>query len=126
MKTIRLVALLVFAVIAWRAVIVAQVVPNPLSSKPLPTLKQCQADREAWTAIAPSSDDKATFTYDDFTEMVLGMSQCDSVVDPDNRSKYAAVMDAIFRSVSGRYFDFLRRHPELWQQFEKEDRAGER
>jgi hypothetical protein len=104
----------------------AQVTPNPITSKPMPTLAQCRADLDAWSSIDPSNDSKSTLTHDDLLEMVLEMSRCGFAVDAKNNDKYVQAEKTIQTCIFGRYFDFLRRHPTLWEQFVKEDAAGQR
>jgi hypothetical protein len=104
----------------------AQVVPNPLSSKPMPTLAQCRADLDAWKSIDPLKDSKSTLTHDDLLEMVLEMSRCGFAVDTKNNDKYVDVQKTIQICISSKYYDFISRHRALWEQFEKEDAGGER
>jgi hypothetical protein len=104
----------------------AQVTPNPLSSKPMPTLAQCRADLDAWSSIDPVNDSKSSLTHDDLLDMVLEMSRCGFAVDAKNNDKYLKVEGSIQTCIAGRYFDFIRRHPTLWDQFVKEDASGER
>jgi Zn-dependent oligopeptidase len=121
----RKIGLVLFLLIA--APLFAQVTPNPITSKPVPTLAQCRADLDAWsTSIDPQTDNKSTFTYDDLTEMVLEMSRCGFSVDAKNNDNYVKVEDRIQACIAGRYFDFIRRHPALWDQFTMEDAGGAR
>jgi hypothetical protein len=105
----------------------AQVTPNSVTSKAMPTLAQCRADSDAWaTGINPETDSKSLLTADDLMQMVVETSRCGFSVDMQNRNRYLKVEEQIQACISARYFDFLRRHPALWEQFVREDAAGER
>ncbi len=104
----------------------AQVTPG-VTSKPMPTVAQCRADVAAYQITGdPMTDEKSTLTHDDLLDMVLEMSRCSFVVDVQNRDKYDKVEERIQTCIFGRYYDFIRRHPALWEQFVKEDAAGQR
>lgn len=126
-KRVRTKALaLAFAVLISGVAVSAQVVPNSITSKPLPTLQQCRADLDAWSKIDPVDDSKSMLTHDDLQEMAIEMSRCGFAVDLKNNAKYTDAFKTIYSCESGRYFDFIRRHNGLWNQFENEDKAGAR
>jgi len=119
--------LLVLAALVAAPMFAQEATPNPLTTKPTPTISQCRTDVDAYqTSGDPITDSKSALTHDDLLEMVTEMSRCAVVVDPQNRDKYNKVTERIQTCISGRYYNFIRRHPTLWEQFEKEDAAGGR
>jgi len=95
--------------------------------KHAPTVAQCQADQRLWNSKLedkPHQQGLADISYGTLMEWIIEMGDCEEV-DPENRDKYLNTGQEAITANAIRLRDFIRRR-KLFEEFLKEDAAGER